>query len=213
MAFPKQIVVPSTVDMSQLTFGMPKKLESGGRLVPVFYQGAPFVIQTPSMRVPYGMNAWTQEKKNGEEYTKYSINLSLDTNSDLGKMLNAMDERIVQDACQNSLPWLNKKNITPEVAKALYTPMVKLSKDKETGEVSDKYPPTFKLAMPFADGRFTCEIYDTQRQPIALDTIPKRSTVTAICQCTGIWVAGGKFGCNWKAVPVSYTHLTLPTKA
>lgn len=208
MSYPKQIVTPQMVDLAHVSFGTPKKLDNGGRLVPVYYQGSPFVLQTPPMRTPYGLNAWTQERSNGEEFTKYSLNLSIDTKNDTSKMyelLMGLDARILQDACQNSTTWLNKNTLSAEVAKALYTPMVKVAKDKTTGEGTDAYPPTFKVALPYADGKFTCEFYDAQRNAIVLDTIPKRSTVTAICQCTGIWVAGGKFGCNWKVLQLRYT--------
>jgi hypothetical protein len=32
--------------------------------------------------------------------------------------------------------------------------------------------------------------------------LTKRSNVTAIVQCTGVWFAGGKFGSTWKAVQI-----------
>jgi hypothetical protein len=48
-------------------------------------------------------------------------------------------------------------------------------------------------------------VYDTKRQPIdikeLIDTNAfKGAKVTAIIQCLGIWVAGGKFGCSWKVL-------------
>lgn len=207
MSAPKQIIMPKNVEVAQLSYGTPKKLDSGGRLVPIFYQNSPLVIQTPAMRTPYGLNAWTQEKADGDQIIKYSLNLTLDTKNDtsgIHEMLQMMDNKLIDDVCANSLSWLNKKSITPDIAKALYTPMIKLAKDKNTGDVTDAYPPTFKVNLPHSDGKFACTIYDADRNPIELDTIPKRSLITAICQCTGIWVAGGKFGCNWKVVQLRY---------
>jgi hypothetical protein len=73
--------------------------------------------------------------------------------------------------------------------------MIKHAKDKDTCEPTDKYPPTFKMNLPFCDGKFACEVYDDKRNLIDLNDIQtKGARVTALIQCTGIWLAGGKFG-------------------
>ena len=46
-------------------------------------------------------------------------------------------------------------------------------------------------------------IFDNNKEEIDIKSIEtKHSKVTYIIECTGIWVAGGKFGCSWKAMQV-----------
>ena len=35
---------------------------------------------------------------------------------------------------------------------------------------------------------------------MVLNTIEKGSKVKAILQCTGVWIAGSKYGCSWKPI-------------
>jgi hypothetical protein len=103
------------------------------------------------------------------------------------------------------MTWLKKKYNSVDVVEALYTPMVKYAKDKTTGEITDKYPPTFKLKIPFVNSAFQCEVYDNKRKTVDLKQLIdtgafKGAKVTAIIQCLGIWVAGGKYGCSWKVL-------------
>lgn len=197
----KMILMPKNVDISKIQYGAPKKLDNGGKIVPVSYDKSPLIIQTPSMLVPYGINDWQGD--NGVQ--KFSVNLSFAGANDIASvgtlldLMKSVDEKCVADACQNSLSWLGKKSMSSEVSQELYTPIVKLSKDKETGDVTDKYPATMKVSLPFRDGAFTCEAYNGERAQLDIKTsLVKRSKVTAIIQCTGLWVAGGRYGTSWK---------------
>jgi hypothetical protein len=167
------------------------------------FNKSPIVLQTPEMVAPYGVSNWNDNKHTldlsfkGKE-TRENLNTFFE------KMV-ALDKKLVQDGLQNSMTWLKKTYKTVDAVEALYTPMVKYAKDKNTGEITDKYPPTFKLKIPFSNNAFQCQVYDTKRQPIdikqLIDTNAfKGAKVTAIIQCLGIWVAGGKFGCSWKVL-------------
>jgi len=191
----KLVSAPADVDLAALTYGNPKKLDRGGKIVPIYYKGAPLLLQTPPLRAPFGMNAWTPE---GGGPTKYSLNLSLAPGGEeMQALLERMDAKLLQDGCASSAAWLNKTGMTEEVARALYTPMVKAS-------TKGDFPPTFKVTLPHSQGAFACEFYDAQRNRIELESIPKRSVVTAICQCTGVWAMGGRFGCSWKVLQLRY---------
>jgi hypothetical protein len=124
--------------------------------------------------------------------------------------MSALDKKLIQDGVDNSMTWLKKKYNSADVVEALFSPMVKYAKDKNTGEVTDKYPPTFKLKLPFSKGAFQCEAYDSKRNLLNLKELidtgaMKGAKVTAIIQCQGIWVAGGKYGCSWKVVQMRVT--------
>jgi hypothetical protein len=105
------------------------------------------------------------------------------------------------------MAWFNKKTMTPEVIEALWTPILKYSKDQQTGEADMTKAPTLKVKLPNWDGKFNCEIYDTQGTMLypddlngssPLELIPKGINIVAIIQCGGLWFANGKFGCTWR---------------
>jgi hypothetical protein len=203
-----QIVLAKDFDISNITYNAPRVLETGGKSIWISYKKAPLYVQTPEMTAPFGLNKWPGEKSGTD---KYSIDLSFknrETNQAIQSffdVVEALDAKLVQDALENSMSWFKKKYTSPDVVEALYTPMLKYAKDKATGERTDKFPPTFKFSVPFRDGRFGCEVYDRNRQQVSLLAIEEQvrgSAITAIIQCTGIWIAGGKFGCSWKAVQI-----------
>jgi hypothetical protein len=105
------------------------------------------------------------------------------------------------------MAWFNKKTMTPEVIEALWTPMLKYSKDPQTGEPDTTKAPTLKVKLPCWEGKFNCEIYDptgtmmypdTESSVSPMDLIPKGVNIVAIVQCGGLWFANGKFGCTWR---------------
>jgi len=197
------IILPADLVVSNVSYGAPRNLDNGGRAIYMSFNKSPIVLQTPEMVAPYGVSNWNDNKHTldlsfkGKE-TRENLNTFFE------KMV-ALDKKLVQDGLQNSMTWLKKTYKTVDAVEALYTPMVKYAKDKNTGEITDKYPPTFKLKIPFSNNAFQCQVYDTKRQPIdikqLIDTNAfKGAKVTAIIQCLGIWVAGGKFGCSWKVL-------------
>ena len=65
-----------------------------------------------------------------------------------------------------------------------------------------------KVKVPWKDGKFDCDAYDSKRQLIQDDlsnVLVKGSQVQALIQCVGIWFAGGKYGCSWKVVQMKVT--------
>jgi hypothetical protein len=194
-------------DMSKLTFGNMKLLDTGGRLIYLNYNGDPLIIQTPQMTAPFGLSSWSNEG----DALKYSMELAFKgiatkpIEARFLALLNAFDKKVLENVLENSPVWLKKKFTSLEVIEALYTPSIKLPKDKNTGEVTDKYPPSFRMSVPYKDGKFMCDTYDVDGKDLDLhalikDGSTKGSRVTAIMQCSGVWIAGGKFGCTWRVL-------------
>lgn len=193
---------PCDVDVSKLTYATPLNLDNGGKIIRVYNNGKPLVFQTPVMHCPYGVSSF-----DGDKGSKYTINLSFkdmhntEAMEAVQKMLTDLDKRFVDDGLENSMSWFKKKYTTREVVDALYSPIIRVSKDKETGEVTDKYPPTFKVQLPIKDNKVMCEVYNAAKEKIDLDMASmKGAGVAAIVQCNGIWIAGGKFGCSFKVL-------------
>ena len=163
------------------------------------------MIQTPKMRLPYGLGKFEQQDK----WPKYSLDMSfggMEENQkikDFYETMNAIDEKIINDTVKTySQKWFRKKTMSEDVARTLFTTSIKRSKDKETGEFTDKYPPTFKAKVPFWEGRITCNVYDHNKAKLG-DTnieqcIAKGQNVVAIIKCAGVWFSGGKYGISWK---------------
>lgn len=196
-------MLPADFDVSKAHFGTPRTNDNGGKSIYLSFNKAPIVLQTPEMIAPFGKQKWENDKG----VTKYTLDLSFKgmESRDLLKTffdkMNDLDEKLVDSALENSFDWLKKKGVSREVVKNLYTPLVRHPIDKATGEISTKYPPTFKLSLPFKDGAFTTEVYDASRKLVDLNSIEtKGARVTAIIQCLGVWVAAGKFGCTWKVL-------------
>lgn len=200
----QNILLARNIDLSEfeskITFSEPKALENGGKTVYMYYDGKPIIIQTPQMLALFGLSK--QSYENGQD--KYSIPMSFkdkDSRPSLKaffELMNKLDKKLIQSGLENSTSWFKKKITSDAVVEALYTPQIKFSKDKNTGEITDKYPPTFRLGIPFRDGDFKCSLFNDREPCKYTDLEFKGSKVTAIMQCTGIWLAGGKFGCSWK---------------
>jgi len=199
------IILPSEFNPKKITFDAPRNLgTNGGKIIYVSYGGKPLIFQTPEMVVPFGMNKWDGDK--------YTLDLSFkgkETRENLQMFFNGLaelDKTLVKAGLDNCQTWFKKKYSSIDVVEALYTPTIKYAKDKMTGEITDKYPPTFKLNLPYRDGAFNCEVYDKSKNLVDLNTMEtKGSKVSAIIKCMGIWIAGGKYGCSFRVMQMRVT--------
>ena len=197
------IMLPANFDVSKVHYGTPRTNDNGGKFIYLSFNRSPIVLQTPEMIAPFGKQKWDNDKG----VTKYTLDLSFEgmesrpaVKTFFDKM-SELDEKLVDDAHANSLDWLKKKGVSRDTVKELYTKLVRYAIDKDTLEINNKYPPTFKLTLPWKDGAFQCEVYDANKKLVDLATLEtKGARVTAIIQCLGIWVAAGKFGCTWKVL-------------
>ena len=201
------ITLPKDVDVNKITLAAPKNLDNGGKMVYLYHKTKPFIIQTPVMYAPYGVSKWANDKGGPD---KYNLDLSFGSDNkdkpvskdvaDFMELIKRFDDVMIDFGVNNSQAWFKKNLKTRDVVEALYTPLVKYAKDKETGEVTDKYPPTMRFQLPLnRDGKIACEVYNKNCEKVPFDGIDtKRALVSAIVQCNGIWVAGGKFGCTFK---------------
>jgi hypothetical protein len=206
-------VKPQNIDMSSITYSAVKSLPSGAKIIYLNYKGGPLFLQTPEMTVPYDSGTYYPDQAN-DSSGKYAIKTSMEGYLDspamkeFHNMLTTMDQQIIQDGLDNSLAWFKKKSLSEDIAKELYTPMVKVSVDSETGEANGKWPPTFAFKIVKREGKVLCDCYDSDKKElqlkgensVSLDTMFKKGTkVKMILKCNGLWIASGKFGCTWRA--------------
>lgn len=123
------------------------------------------------------------------------------------KNMQQLEQRIKADAITNCKDWLNKTKTTPDAIDALWTPMLRYPKDKETGDFDYSRAPTLKVKLNFWEGEYkNTEIYDDNQlqlfpndnDTLPLELITKGCHVATLLSCGGIWVANGKFGVTWR---------------
>jgi hypothetical protein len=199
----------SEIDVNKLEFSELRPYGKGSMCY-INYDSKPLVIQTPSMKCPFGLSHFVSDG----ERSKYSLDLSFGGDSEKVKLLktvlDSIDDRVLDESTKNSLAWFKKKSQSRDVAQALYTTSVKVATDN--GEPTDKYPPTFKTKVPNYEGKFKTLCYDDNKE--VLDNtdmsalIPKGQTVKALVKLSGIWFAGGKFGLTWELQQLKLTPRT-----
>jgi len=164
-------------------------------------------MQVSNLDLPYGLNV---DDKFGP--TKYSLNLSLrDYESNpktkaVFEALEALDNRVTTVCIENN--WLRKPGMTQQILKQmkLYKPTVKFSEDENGNR--KPYPPTVKVSLRKNrnDDKFETAFYDADKKEIKdvpiEDLIVKRMTVTALIECTGVWISSVGCGLSWKAKQV-----------
>ena len=198
-------VLASEFDASKITFGELKTLQSGAKAVNLNYAGRPLKMQVSNLDVPYGLNV---EGKYGP--TKYSFNMSLrefDSNPKVKAVFDALDgldTRVMSECVEKN--WLKKPGMTQQILKQmkLYKPTVKFSEDENGNR--KPYPPTVKVALRKKNDKFETVFYDADKKEIKdvpiEDLIVKRMTVTALIECTGVWISSVGCGLSWKASQV-----------
>jgi hypothetical protein len=82
----------------------------------------------------------------------------------------------------------------------LFKPTVKFSEDENGNR--KPYPPTVKVALRKKNDKFETVFYDQDKKEIKdvaiEDLIVKRMTVTALIECTGVWISSVGCGLSWK---------------
>lgn len=202
-----------TFSIADIDITAPKLNKSGGKSANILYRPSKKGVYI-NMQVP--MLTWGASMFKDPQSGKETYDMSLqfprkdystpETDILLTKF-QELEKYIKGEAVKNSMAWFNKKTMTPEVIEALWTPMLKYSKDQQTGEADMTKAPTLKIKLPCWEGKFNCEIYDPQGTMLypdentgssPLELIPKGVNLVAIIQCGGLWFANGKFGCTWR---------------
>ena len=198
-----------------IKFTKPKINKSGGKSVGILNSKGGVVLLSTPLIYTWGMNEFVDEVTKKKSY---DLNIQFpnesypnEQNSKFLDNMIALQNKIKQDAMNNSLEWFNKPKakFSAEVADALFHPILKYPRDKNTGEPDVTKAPTMKIKVDYYDNNFKCEIYDMNRRMLfpdknnegltnPMELIPKGINVALVIKCGGLWFANGKFGCTWK---------------
>jgi len=211
-----EMVIPgaSFNPASDMKYTKPKVNSVGGRSVGIVNSKTSTVLNLSSpLMLTWGVQSFTDDKSG-----KVSYDLALQfpnegfetpaTKKFLENM-SAFEKKIKEDAITNSKEWFSKPKMTADAVDALWTPVLKYPKNKDTLEADMTRAPTIKVKLPFWEGAWKdLELYGVDMHPVfpdpmnpslsPQDLIAKGSHIAVSIQCGGIWFANGKFGVTWK---------------
>jgi hypothetical protein len=213
------IIDGTQFNVENIKYSSPKANSSGGKNVNILNKAtnSGIRISTPLM-LTWGASDFL-DPQTGKGNGKFEMSLQFprdeyknaDTDAFL-KNLQAFEQKIKNDALTYSKEWFGKVHKNAEVVEALYTPILKYSRDKVTGEPDLNKAPTLRVKIPSWEGVFKVEVYDEDYQKLfpsvdnslitPMELIQKGTNVASLIQCGGIWFANGKFGVTWKLVQV-----------
>jgi hypothetical protein len=212
-------IYPKDIDVNNFKYSEVKSLASGAKSVYINYGSGKLRIQTPVMYLPYGVseggfedkNAKGDIKKNEKVEKKYDLTLSFKGHEDNQKIesfltkMKEIEQKIIDDAFTNREPWFKDEDMERKFVEKIFSPIIKVDKDKNTGKVVGKYPPTIRFKLPFDNENnvFKFSSYNMNRESIdLLDIVSKLKGGKAqlIVELNSIWFAGGRFGCTWKLI-------------
>jgi hypothetical protein len=194
--------------IEKVKYGDVKVASTGMKTIPILNVNNNMNVRmsTPLIRC-YGIN---ENDFEGNGNVKYDMSIQFQDNNNTRTFLDNMiayENKIKEDAIKYSKEWFGKSKMSPEVVDALWSPMLKYPKNKETGEPDMTRLPTLKIKIPFWEGKCKANIYNTRKElvyPVNSDDdeeepqlssfITKQSHVMLIIQSGGIWCANGKFG-------------------
>lgn len=194
---------------SNLKLSQIKTTPRGAKVVWVNYNtgpvSGPLYLQTPfGLRAPMGITKWENEGQNPS--FELLLSLSGEQGSEFADKLGEFDEFVKNEALSKSKEWFKKNIDNMVVIETLYNPSLRQPRDKETGEITQKYPPSFRAKIPMSpDGKPECEVYEMVNGNAVsvdlLDLMEKKSlkgaSITAIVKCSGIWFPQ-KFSASWQ---------------
>ena len=212
-------IYPKDIDVNNLKYSEVKSLASGAKSVYINYGSGKLRIQTPVMFLPYGVseggfedkNAKGDIKKSDKVDKKYDLTLSFKGHEENSKIesfltkLKEIEQKVIDDAYHYREPWFKDEDMERKFVEKIFSPIIKIDKDKNTGKVVGKYPPTIRFKLPFdmENNVFKFSSYNMNREPIdLLDIVSKLKGGKAqlIVELNSIWFAGGRFGCTWKLI-------------
>jgi hypothetical protein len=207
------IVDATLFNAREIRYSAPKANASGGKSINILNKSTNTGIRlsTPLM-LTWGATDFEGNKKFEMSLQFPSEDYKTDDTTAFLKNMQTFEAKIKEDALANSKDWFGKVHKNSEVVDALYTPMLKYSKDKATGEADLSRAPTLRVKIPMWEGSWKCEVYDEDGEKLfpnpsnpiltPVELVQKGTQVASLIQCGGLWFANGKFGVTWKLIQV-----------
>ena len=210
----ERIIDGTQFNVNDIMYTTPKATPQGAKSVNILNKKTKtgLTLSTPLM-LTWGAAEFV-DQNTGQGDGKFTLSLQFpgkeyendDTIAFL-KNIKALEDKIKADALIYSKEWFGKVHKSAEVVDALWTPMLKYSKDKATGDYDYSKPPTLRIKLPQWENVFKCEIYSEDGDKLfpnpgasPLEYLKKGSNIMTIIQFAGIWFVNGKFSASWKLI-------------
>jgi hypothetical protein len=205
------IVDGTTFNSQNIRYSAPKANASGGKSINILNNATKggLRISTPLM-LTWGASDFEGNGKFEMSLQFPSDEYKTEDSSAFLRNLIAFEQKIKDDALTYSKDWFGKAHKSADVVDALWTPMLKYSKNKATGEYDLTKAPTLRVKITQWEGVWKCEVYDEDENKLfpnpanpcvtPLDFLQKGVNVACVLQCGGLWFANGKFGLTWKLI-------------
>jgi hypothetical protein len=213
----EQIIDGTQFNIDEIMYSAPKATPQGAKFVNIIHKKSKrgIVLSTPAL-LNWGLSEYV-DQATGQGDGKFTFSLQFPSREyetpETGAFLQNLkdlENKIKSDALTYSKEWFGKQHKSPDVVDALWTQMLKYTKDKASGDYNYSKAPTLRIKVPQKDGAFDCEIYSedgdklfpNQEMPSStpLDYLKKGTTILCLIQFAGIWFVNGKFSASWKLV-------------
>ena len=211
----ERIIDGTQFNVNDIMYTTPKATAQGAKSVNILNKKTKtgLTLSTPLM-LTWGASEFV-DQNSGVGDGKFTLSLQFPgkeyENDDTTAFLNnmkALEDKIKADALLYSKEWFGKVHKNADVVEALWTPMLKYSKDKASGDYDYSRPPTLRVKLPQWEGVFKSEIYSEDGDKLfpgapgvtPLEYLKKGSNIMTLIQFAGIWFVNGKFSASWKLV-------------
>ena len=203
------IIKSSQLDTKKIDFSKPYPYANGsGSAIYMKHDDKSLYLQTPRMLNLYGLNVWKDEKTN--KITSITITLQFNSSADgpnrvdnFLKKMTRLDNLVMTTAKNNSKTWLKYHRTIPTTAiKALYKKSF-YYKQLAEGGIDHSVPPTFKVKIPYYNGKMDFTLLDENNTPMDFDLeyLEKKIVDKCYIKCIFnpvIWVRSDKnFGVTY----------------
>lgn len=121
--------------------------------------------------------------------------------------LKAFEEKLIQDAVANSMPWFGKK-LSRELVEDRYMGFLKVGKNKETKEPDPSRGYYFSPKVNCYDNKWDIEIFNIENQSMVfpsedtgdrtpVDFVSKGDDVIGGIECKYVWIGPKGWGITW----------------
>ena len=213
----ERIIDGTQFNVNDIMYTTPKATPQGAKSVNILNKKTKtgLTLSTPLM-LTWGAAEFV-DQATGQGDGKFTLSLQFpgkeyeneDTTAFL-KNMKALEDKIKADALVYSREWFGKVHKSAEVVDALWTPMLKYSKNKATGDYDYSRAPTLRVKLPQWEGVFSSEIYSEDGDKLfpktdspsvtPLEYLKKGSNIMCLIQFAGIWFVNGKFSASWKLI-------------
>lgn len=224
------IVKANSLDLSKVTFSDVKTDNHGRKMVYINLNNGKIMVQTPKMYAPNGIKRWRKKDAIDNKDDKFEMELSFygeagsDKNSqeirEFKEKWESFDTLIKTKVVEKAKEWLGMPKLDMNTLESvMYTPMVKVPKDKEGNELP--YPSRIRAKIDREmdsngnfSGRFLSNkklktevlLFDESKERIDLNednaetSVPKGCQVVSILELVYLSLSKTTISTKWKLV-------------